>query len=128
MSKQCECGSYAINHNLHSRDGSDGHLCDVCYWRERASSIDSLVRRLDVALNGEEGAAPQAMLCDIVAQVESGKYPALEAVVASQAAFDEMFDHCVSNGVFNAWQKPMDCTKLNAAIHLTGRVMRMVKS
>lgn len=92
-----------------------------------STEIDELVRRLDVALNGEEGAAPQARLCDIVAQVESGKYPAFEAVAASQAAFDELFGHCVSNGVFNAWQKPMDCTKLNAAVHLTGRVMRRVK-
>jgi len=30
-----------------------------------------LVRRLDVALNGEKNAAPQARLCDIVAQVEA---------------------------------------------------------
>jgi hypothetical protein len=30
-----------------------------------------LVRRLDVALNGEAGAAPRASLCDIVAQVEA---------------------------------------------------------
>lgn len=34
--EKCECGSYAINHGLHGRDGSDGHLCDVCYWRKRA--------------------------------------------------------------------------------------------
>lgn len=33
----CEnCGSHAINHHCHGRDGSDGHLCDVCYWRKRA--------------------------------------------------------------------------------------------
>ena len=31
-----------------------------------------LVRELDVALNGEEGAAKQASLCDIVAQVKHG--------------------------------------------------------
>lgn len=31
-----ECGSFAINHHCHGRDGSDGHLCDVCYWRTRA--------------------------------------------------------------------------------------------
>lgn len=30
----------------------------------------SLVRALDVALNGEAGAAPQASLCDILAQIE----------------------------------------------------------
>jgi hypothetical protein len=31
--KNCErCGSYAINHHCHGRDGSDPDLCDVCYW------------------------------------------------------------------------------------------------
>lgn len=33
---QCRvCGSFAINHNLHGRDGTDPYLCDVCYWRKR---------------------------------------------------------------------------------------------
>ena len=36
MMKACKCGSYAINHNCHGRDGSDDDLCDVCYWRKRA--------------------------------------------------------------------------------------------
>lgn len=31
-----ECGSHAINHHCHGRDGSDRDLCDVCYWRKRA--------------------------------------------------------------------------------------------
>jgi ribosome-binding protein aMBF1 (putative translation factor) len=35
------CGSYAINHHCHGRDGSDADLCDVCYWRERAESLRS---------------------------------------------------------------------------------------
>lgn len=33
------CGSYAINHNAHGRDGSDGELCDVCYWRKFADEL-----------------------------------------------------------------------------------------
>lgn len=33
------CGSYAINHDAHGRDGSDGDLCDVCYWRKRARGL-----------------------------------------------------------------------------------------
>lgn len=37
--KRCKCGSYAINHNCHGRDGSDGDLCDVCYWRKRAEAV-----------------------------------------------------------------------------------------
>ena len=41
MSQNCiECGSYAINHHCHGRDGSDGELCDVCYWRKRAGELD----------------------------------------------------------------------------------------
>ena len=38
MSQCKECGSFAINHKLHGRDGSDGDLCDVCYWRKRAQT------------------------------------------------------------------------------------------
>ena len=35
--KQCKrCGSYAINHHAHGRDGSEPELCDVCYWRKRS--------------------------------------------------------------------------------------------
>jgi hypothetical protein len=33
------CGSQAINHNLHGRDGSDSDLCDVCFWRKRYEII-----------------------------------------------------------------------------------------
>ena len=38
MTKCKECGSFAINHHLHGREGSDGDLCDVCYWRKRAQA------------------------------------------------------------------------------------------
>ncbi len=38
---------------------------------ESAKSNNKLVRELDVILNGEEGAAKQASLCDIVSQVQS---------------------------------------------------------
>ena len=34
-----------------------------------ADDVDRLVRELDVAWNGVDGAAPQAALCDIVAQI-----------------------------------------------------------
>lgn len=39
MTDPCiRCGSYAINPHCHGRNGSDGHLCDACYWRERAET------------------------------------------------------------------------------------------
>lgn len=38
--KNCKkCGSYAINHNLHGRDGSRDDLCDVCFWREKYKDL-----------------------------------------------------------------------------------------
>ena len=45
MIKKCKvCGSFAINHHLHGRDGSDDELCDVCFWVKRAKSHDELVQ------------------------------------------------------------------------------------
>lgn len=41
MMKVCNrCGSMAINHQCHGRDGSDPDLCDVCYWRKRAERME----------------------------------------------------------------------------------------
>lgn len=36
------CGSHAINHGSHGRDGSDPDLCDVCFWRKRAGDLPQL--------------------------------------------------------------------------------------
>ena len=47
--KACKrCGSYAINHNCHGRDGSDRDLCDVCYWRKRAEQAKSPQKLLPI--------------------------------------------------------------------------------
>lgn len=35
---KCQCGSYAINPQMHGRDNTDLELCDVCYWRKRADA------------------------------------------------------------------------------------------
>ncbi len=45
---KCACGSWAINHGSHGRDGSDGHLCDVCYWRRRAEHAAVAIDRMRV--------------------------------------------------------------------------------
>ena len=46
MSNQChQCGSYAINHQHHGRDGSEPDLCDVCFWHSRH---DQLKEKLSV--------------------------------------------------------------------------------
>ena len=58
MNKCYRCGSYAINHHAHGRDGSEPELCDVCYWRKRAEaqreSDAQLILRTDLKLCPEE--------------------------------------------------------------------------
>lgn len=49
MSACKECGSYAINHHCHGRDGTDGDLCDVCYWKKRAERTPLSEDELKVA-------------------------------------------------------------------------------
>ena len=50
MSGSCiRCRSYAINPRLHGRDDTDLDLCDVCYWRARAESNDTLRAQLEAA-------------------------------------------------------------------------------
>jgi len=40
------CGSHAINHHLHGRDGTKDYLCDVCFWIDNAHELK---RQLDAA-------------------------------------------------------------------------------
>lgn len=41
--KKCKCGSHAINPHHHGRDDTDMDLCDVCYWRKRANSLQQFL-------------------------------------------------------------------------------------
>lgn len=46
---------------------------------EAQADVDRLVRELDVALNGEAGAAKQARLCDVVSQVKDQRWKLVRA-------------------------------------------------
>lgn len=39
----------------------------------------------------------------------------LTACKLQMKAWDELFGHCLSNGIYNAWGKAFDCTELNRA-------------
>ena len=45
-----------------------------------------------------------------------------EAIELYEQAFEGLFTHCLSNGIFNAWQKPLDCTLINNA-HNSGQTL-----
>lgn len=50
------CGSAAINPFSHGRDpAKDLHLCDVCYWRERAKPISESYRLQSQLDDAERG-------------------------------------------------------------------------
>lgn len=52
MSNQCnQCGSYAINHHHHGRDGSDPDLCDVCYWHTRHDQLQAELAEVKAELS-----------------------------------------------------------------------------
>lgn len=61
---QCKCGSYAINHHLHGRDGSEPDLCDVCYWRKKYEHNAQLLEQINSATMSQYK-SPWAMLHDI---------------------------------------------------------------
>ena len=80
MIKKCKvCGSFAINHHLHGRDGSDDELCDVCFWVKRAKSHDELVQMNQDLLNALEsiendaGQVPKFMWDMIQATIAKAK-------------------------------------------------------
>ena len=60
------------------------HEPETGHWYA-AEDIDALVRELDVWLNGEEGAAKQAKLCDIVAQITRRTQPPGHGQLAADA-------------------------------------------
>lgn len=45
------------------------HLGEIEAYKEWAADVKRLTREIDVHMNGEEGAAMQASLCDVVGQV-----------------------------------------------------------
>lgn len=57
MGRCSRCGSYAINHHLHGRNGSRRDLCDVCYWRDIAETFaDDRIELLQQLAMAEDAA------------------------------------------------------------------------
>lgn len=67
---------------------------------EAQDSVDRLVREIDVILHGEEGAAPQASLCDLVGPIR-----------ALQARYDKL-----SSLVFNEVLPALKATGVNVSL------------
>jgi hypothetical protein len=83
---------------------------------------------VEVKKSGGTGQSPCAKFCESVAlrkdfdllrehsdkmKVERDEFEASN--MAWNNAFDALFVHCCSNGVFNAWGQPFNCTSLNNA-------------
>lgn len=88
MMTKCEsCGSYAINHHAHGRDGSDGHLCDVCYWRMRAEqpvALEPLTREQIREVFLAHGFTIKEGLTDLKPYVYDAAYALLDRAKAKE--------------------------------------------
>ena len=60
-------------------------------------------------------ASPEAAIARWNRRDNSALEASNKALRLYEEAFDEMFSHCLSNGVFNWWGAALDCTKLNEA-------------
>ncbi len=50
-----------------------------------------------------------------------------EALKAYEDARESLFEQCLSNPIYNSWNKQVDLTKLNKAHELAGRLVRNMK-
>lgn len=66
-------------------------------WKEVDDAHKRLVRELDVLLNGKDGAAQQASLCDIVSQVKHGGL-SFARVKELENALTKCSDHSEDSG------------------------------
>lgn len=66
---QADAGTACDKQPLPPPPGEDGDAPDYA-WSTR---LDRLVREIDVILHGEDGAAPQAVLCDLVGPIKDLK-------------------------------------------------------
>lgn len=70
----------AANEIERLRDTLNGEIVSRGEYEIVLADHRRLVRELDVALNGEAGAAQQASLCDIVGQVKDGRWKLVRGV------------------------------------------------
>lgn len=75
------CGSWAINHGHHGRDGSEPNLCDVCYWRQRCEQCTA-----SIAAKDAEIARLREVLTVIAYPLNIGKVYHMDAVKQARAA------------------------------------------
>lgn len=87
--------------------------CALDYERALADHR-RLVRELDVLLNGEEGAADQASLCDIVAQVQREGVKAAPAQAATDDVRDAIASYVADNWAMRKYALAEIETKLRA--------------
>lgn len=117
---RCTCGSYAINHTSHGRDGSDGDKCDVCYWRSRAERYAELLNE-----SGSEDPHGGRFVCDCLdadgmdnerAQEVAGRIVAMERLVHNLLD-PEMYGYAVTAEVRDAARVALGMRPVETAKH-----------
>jgi hypothetical protein len=91
-------GDWWFRGNSGKGDVEASYYWEVTHWMPRPAA---------------PGSAPVPSLVD----------DAIDALRKWNAAFEGLFAHCVSNGVFNAWGRRLNCTKLNEAHEASNAVI-----
>lgn len=101
-----------MQHIANKALASGNNAPTAAYYEHVLADHRRLVRELDVALNGEAGAAKQASLCDIVAQVKAN--PPTDRVVDIEMGATEIRSVAGWNGDTKQYYTPEQKATLQA--------------
>lgn len=86
----------------------------------KAVIVNRLARALEAQNNIEKFKCEQGQVVINKPEVHS----AIEALKLYEQAFEAMLVQCCSNGIKDAWGKPVDCTLLNQAHCAAGKALK----
>ena len=112
----------------------------VKFWQRRALSYKNRAKYLEVLLKSAQVVTrPPHTFTDIKALLPAGidiresspgvitlhshSNELLAALQMYEVVFEDLFSHCLNNGIFNAWGKSFNCAKLNEAHSIAGTII-----
>lgn len=129
-----EVGGYYMRHVMAmTGEGLHGKSEIAAELGHRDMQIDVLIQQAKAAhsaghaLGLPGGTDITVELLPAVEALKTSHDQALAALQKYEEAFDLLFGQCCSNGIFDAWGKPVNCTTLNEAHELAGKAIKSTK-
>lgn len=129
-----EAGGYYMRHLIAmTSEGLDSKAAIAAELGHRDMQIDTLIQQAKAAhaaghaLGLPGGTDITVELLPAVEAMKTSHGQVLAALQKYEEAFDLLFGQCCSNGIFDAWGKPVNCTTLNEAHELAGKAIKYTK-